>query len=285
MDRRDFLYLTELGTAALLAPLLPLERAAAAVADRVAEAEARSMAAHEALAAVPGLAMRGNEQIAMLVYPGFTALDLVGPYGFFAGMMGATVHLVTAGTAGADVSSEQGMAIRPTVTMADVPSDLDLLFVPGGSHGTVDAMRRADIVTWLADRGGRAKYVTSVCTGSMLLGQAGLLNGRQATSHWATRELLPLFGATPVDARVVADGRFITGAGVTAGLDLALTVVEALRGRLNAQAQMLVAEYRPEPPFAGGTLKTTPASIAEPMRAMFAGLNAQITDAAELQRR
>ena len=115
----------------------------------------------------------------------------------------------------------------------------------------------------------RAGLVTSVCTGSLLLAASGLLRGKRATSHWAVRDLLKNFGAQPVDERVVTDGKVITGAGVSAGLDFAVTVVEKLRGRGYAQMMMLVGEYAPHPPIPGGTVAQTPRAISEPLKAMF----------------
>jgi len=226
--------------------------------------------AHDAMSSLPDMKMTGNEVIGMVLYPGFTALDLIGPHFFFGGMMGAKLHLITTERTLAPVPSDLGLAIAPTVTLADAPKDIDLLFVGGGSRGTRDAMLRNDVVDFLADRGSRAQYVTSVCTGSLLLGQAGFLKGKRATSHWATRELLPLFGATSVDARVVVDDNVITGAGVTAGLDFAITVVSALRGKGYAQGLMLQAEYHPEPPLPGGTIQSTDPQVAKMMREMFA---------------
>lgn len=279
IDRRNMLQ--AFGGGALLASFIALERAAAAVAQAASTSTSGGAArAHEELMSIPGMKMHGDEQIAMLLYPGFTALDLVGPHYFFACMMGAKVHLVTPEAADVPVVSDLGLAIQPTATLADVPRDLDILFVPGGTTGTVDAMKRRDVTDWLTDRGGRAKLVTSVCTGSMLLGKAGLLRGKRATSHWAARPLLPEVGATPVDARVVTDGNAITGAGVSAGLDFALAVVERLRGRPYAQALMLQAEYHPEPPFPGGTMALTPPVVAEPMAGMFSGVVEQFRAAA-----
>jgi len=267
IDRREML--TALGGAAMLAPFLALERAAAAVAQDAAATSAR---AHEDLMAIPGMKMHGDEQVAMLLYPGFTALDLVGPHYFFACMMGAKVQLVTTATPNAAVASDLGLAIQPTATLDSAPRDLDLLFVPGGTTSTIAAMEDKRVTGWLADRGSRAKLVTSVCTGSMLLGKAGLLKAKRATSHWLARPLLADVGATPVDARVVTDGNVITGAGVSAGLDFALAVVARLRGAPYAQALMLQAEYHPEPPFTGGTLATTPPAIATAMDGMFAAV-------------
>lgn len=270
IDRR--MLLGGMAGAAALSPFLALERAAAAV--------AQDGAAHDDLMAIPGMKMHGDEQVAMLLYPGFTALDLVGPHYFFACMMGATVHLVTTGTPHAAVPSDLGLAIQPTATLDSVPRNLDLLFVPGGTTGTIAAMDDKRITGWLADRGARAKLVTSVCTGSMLLGKAGLLKGKRATSHWVTRPLLTKVGATPVDARVVTDGNVVTGAGASAGLDFALAVVARVRGAPYAQALMLQAEYHPEPPLAGGTLATTPPPIANAMDDMFAAVREGFAKAA-----
>jgi putative intracellular protease/amidase len=260
--------------AALLAPFLALERAMAAQAAPAnpSTAEQKAMEAQhmEAMNKVLGPGLWGQEEVAMLIYPKFTALDLVGPHYFFACMFGAKVHLVTTEKDLAPVASDLGLAIAPTVTMADAPRNLDVLFVPGGTDGTMAVMERADTMAWIRDRAARARHVTSVCTGSMILGRAGLLKGKRATSHWAAHGALPAFGAIPVDARVVTDGNVTTGAGVSAGLDFALALVEALRGRAYAAGLMLQAEYAPDPPFKGGTLATTAPDVAGMMQSMFA---------------
>ncbi|MFD2580739.1 DJ-1/PfpI family protein [Novosphingobium colocasiae] len=187
----------------------------------------------------------GQEQIAMLLYPKFTALDLVGPHYFFACLFGAKVHLVTTEKDLSPVMSDLGLAITPTVTMADAPKDLDVLFVPGGTEGTLSVMGRTDTMAWIRDRAARAKHITSVCTGSMVLAKAGLLKGKRATSHWVARDVLADFGAIPVNERVVKDGNILTGAGVSAGLDFAIALVEQLRGRAYAEALVLQGEYAP----------------------------------------
>jgi putative intracellular protease/amidase len=263
--------------AALLAPYLAIEKAMAAQADVAAAtppgdpatASQQHMDMHmEGMARVLGPGLWGQEQIAMLLYPGFTALDLVGPHFFFASLYGAKVHLVTTEKDLAPVTSDLGLAIQPTVTMADVPGDLDVLFVGGGSEGTLAVMRRADTMNWIRDRASRAKHITSVCTGSMILAKAGLLRGKRATSHWAARDVLKDFGAIPVDQRVVRDGNILTGAGVTSGMDFAIALVEMLRGRAYAEALVLQGEYAPDPPIKGGTLATTSAPVGEMMQAM-----------------
>lgn len=267
--------------AAMLAPFLALERAMAQTAARAGHAPASghpspaeqgAMAArHDALMTeLMGDNLFKNEQVAMLLYPQFTALDLVGPHYFFACMFGATVHLVTTEAELAPVPSDLGLAIAPTVRLDDVPPDLDVLFVPGGTQGTLDVMRDQRIMGWVADRASRARYITSVCTGSMILGRAGLLEGKRATSHWATFPVLPDFGAIPVDERVVRDGNLLTGAGVSAGLDFAIALVELLRGRNYAEALALQAQYAPEPPIQAGSLAEASPLTGEMMSTMFA---------------
>lgn len=257
--RRDFLR-----QIAALAPLLALSSVArAGEATTAAEKldahhkqgplqpspTAAQLEAHEKLMAIPDIQMHGAEQIALLIYPGFTALDLVGPHYFFACLMGAKVHLVTTQPDLAPLASDLGLAITPTCTLADCPADLDVLFIPGGTHGTLAAARDPAVVAFVQDRASRARHTASVCTGSFVLGAAGLLRGKRATSHWIARESLTAFGATPVDERVVWDGSLVTGAGVTAGIDLGLALVERLRSRTYAEALMLQAEYAPAPPF------------------------------------
>lgn len=204
----------------------------------------------------------------MLLYPKFTALDLVGPHFFFASMYGAKVHLVTTEKYLSPVMSDLGLAIQPTVTMADAPRDLDVLFMGGGREGTLSVMARTDTMAWIKDRASRAKQITSVCTGSMILAKAGLLKGKRATSHWLARDVLADFGAIPVDERVVRDGNVLTGAGVSAGLDFAIALVEMLRGRAYAEALVLQAEYAPDPPIKGGALPTTSAPVEQMMNEM-----------------
>jgi putative intracellular protease/amidase len=266
--------------AALLAPYLAIEKAMAAQAAGDAAAPsanpsaAEQTAMHdkhmEAMNRVLGPGLWGQEQIAMLLYPKFTALDLVGPHYFFACLFGAKVHLVTTEKDLSPVMSDLGLAIAPTVTMADAPKDPDVLFVPGGTEGTLSVMGRADTMAWIRDRAARAKHITSVCTGSMVLAKAGLLKGKRATSHWVARDVLADFGAIPVNQRVVKDGNVLTGAGVSAGLDFAIALVEQLRGRAYAEALVLQGEYAPDPSIEGGTLATTSAPVGEMMSEMFA---------------
>lgn len=142
-------------------------------------------------------------------------------------------------------------------------------------------MKDAATREFMSDRAKKAQFITSVCTGSLLLAASGLLQGKRATSHWAVRDMLRDFDATPLNQRVVADGNVITGAGVSAGLDFAITLVEKLRGRAYAQVLMLAAEYSPEPPIKGGTVDSTDAAIIEPMRGMYTPIRLQVKEIAQ----
>ncbi len=216
---------------------------------------------------------RGNEQIAMMIYPQFTALDMVGPQYMLASMMGAKVHIVAKTLD--PVRSDTELVFLPSKTFDDCPENLDILFVPGGTVGTLQAIKDERTLAFVADRGSRAKLVTSVCTGSLVLGAAGLLKGYQATSHWITRDLLKYVGAKPVDQRVVCDRNRITGAGVSAGLDFGLSIVELLRDTSYAQGVQLLAEYAPQPHLNAGTTQTAPAAVHDMLNTMFAGFVAQ----------
>ncbi|MEL6688258.1 MAG: DJ-1/PfpI family protein, partial [Pseudomonadota bacterium] len=181
-----------------------------------------------------------------------------------------TIDIVSADLTLAPIKSDTGVTIVPDKHMDDVAEDLDILFIPGGTAGTLAVMKDDATLDWVRSRGERAKLVTAVCTGSLILGQAGLLEGKRATSHWATRHLLPEFGATPVNARVVRDGNLITGGGVTAGLDFGLSILAQLRGEGYAKAVQLQAEYAPDPPFNAGTPEMAGSDLTDPMQGMFA---------------
>jgi cyclohexyl-isocyanide hydratase len=190
-------------------------------------------------------------QIGMLLYPGFTLLDLAGPQAVL-GIHGKT-HLVwkTLDT----VPTDSGIGIQPTTLFGDCPDDLDILFVPGGL-GTGDAMEDKEILQFLKDRAARARYVTSVCSGSLILAAAGLLRGYKATTHWATHEILSACGVESVQERVVIDRNRLSGGGVTAGIDFGLVLLARLRGDDVAKTTQLMLEYDPEPPFDSGTPRT-----------------------------
>ena len=211
----------------------------------------------------PKVHWMGNEQIAMLMYPGMTVMDLIGPQSMFGALMGAKVLLVAKSLD--PVTSDAGVTIIPTATFETCPRDLTVLFTPGGTDGTLAAAADPQTRAFMADRGSRAKYVTSVCSGSLILGAAGLLKGYKATSHWSVRHVLAGFGAIPTDARVVRDRNRVTGAGVTAGLDFGLTMVAELRDRTYAECCQLMSEYDPHPPFNAGSMRTAPANVKAPM--------------------
>jgi cyclohexyl-isocyanide hydratase len=200
-----------------------------------------------------------EKTVAMLLYPELTVLDLIGPQMPLAFLPGRTTHLVWKNRD--TVVSDTGVPIQPTLTFAECPEEVEILFVPGGTMGTVAAMQDPEVLDFVASRGERATYVTSVCTGSLILGAAGLLDGYQATSHWSVRDLLPLFGAERVDERVVIDRNRITGGGVTAGIDFGLTLLAHLAGDPFAMTTQLIIEYAPEPPFQSGTPDQAPPEV------------------------
>lgn len=187
----------------------------------------------------------------MLLYPGMTALDVVGPQVLLAGLTLGNIHLVAQTTG--PVESDTGLSIVATTSYAECPDHVDVLFVPGG-NGTPAMMRDTSTLGFLRSRAMRARWITSVCTGSLILGAAGLLEGYRATSHWCVRDtVLSLLGAIPVSERVVFDRDRVTLAGVSAGLDFALAFSARLRGEAYARTSQLVAEYTPQPPFQAGT--------------------------------
>ncbi len=186
--------------------------------------------------------------VAMVLFPGFTLLDLAGPQTVL-GFHGQ-IHLVSETLE--PVLTDSGVQILPTTTYADCPQALDILFVPGG-FGVLDAMVDEALLAFLRDRGQSARFITSVCTGSLVQGAAGLLRGYQATTHWGWREVLPALGATSVEARVVADRNRISGGGVTAGIDFGLELLALLRGEETAKMLQLMMEYDPAPRFDVGT--------------------------------
>ncbi|KUZ98734.1 dimethylglycine dehydrogenase [Burkholderia latens] len=195
--------------------------------------------------------------IGLLVFPGVQQLDLTGPHDVLASLPDAAVHLVWKSCD--TVASSSGLALAPTCTFDDCPP-LDVICVPGGI-GINDLLLDAATIAFVQQRAASARYVTSVCTGALLLGVAGLLRGRRATTHWAFHSLLEPLGAVPVRERVVRDGNLITGGGVTAGIDFALTIAAELVGDEEAQAIQLQLEYAPAPPFDAGSPDTAPASV------------------------
>jgi len=217
-------------------------------------------------------------RVGMLVYPDMVLLDLVGPQTVFSLLM-AEIHLV--GRDRQPVATDVGLPVQPTTTFAECPGSLDVLFVPGGLKGTVAVMDDRALLGFLAERGREARYVTSVCTGGLLLGAAGLLRGYRASAHWYVRDLLPLMGATASAERVTVDRNRVTGGGVTAGLDFALRLAALLRGDEYARRIQLVLEYDPQPPFAAGSPERAGAALADEVRARRAPLLAAARAASE----
>lgn len=206
-----------------------------------------------ALEARPAVANATREieplTVAFLLFPNVTQLDLAGPAQVFARLGRQTLHFVWKDRV--PVPTDCGFAIPPTATFEDVPR-ADILCVPGGI-GVTEVLEDYEAMAWVRRVGAEARWVTSVCTGSLILGGARLLEGYRAATHWAWRDLLPAFGAEPVAERVVFDGNRVTGGGVTAGIDFALALTAAIRGEAHARMVQLSLEYDPAPPFAAGS--------------------------------
>ncbi len=195
--------------------------------------------------------------VGMVLFDGLTQLDLTGPYEVLARMPDTRVHLIAATLA--PVRSEWGLVIMPDETFDDAPF-IDVLCVPGG--WSVNArLEDEQLLAFLRDRGEQARYITSVCSGALLLGAAGLLRGYRATTHWLSLDLLPLFGAEPVEERVVRDRNRITAAGVSAGIDFGLALAAELFGVTVAESIQLAIEYDPAPPFDSGSPRTASSDV------------------------
>jgi cyclohexyl-isocyanide hydratase len=196
-------------------------------------------------------------QIGILVFPKVTQLDFTGPLQVFSGLPDTTVHLIWKRIE--PVASDTVLTVMPTVSFKDCPP-LDVICVPGGA-GTDDMVNDEEVLQFLRAQAKDAKYITSVCTGSLVLGAAGLLRGYKAATHWAAMEYLDLYGALPTKTRVCVDRNRITGGGVTAGIDFALTLVSILIDRVTAEAIQLRLEYNPAPPFSSGSPDTAPPEV------------------------
>jgi cyclohexyl-isocyanide hydratase len=196
-------------------------------------------------------------QIGIVLFPRVTQLDFTGPLQVFSSVPGAQVHLIWKRIE--PVTSDSVMTITPTVTFADCPQ-LDVICVPGGL-GTDDAVNDEELLAFLKQQAAGTKYVTSVCTGSLVLGAAGLLRGYRASTHWTAMDALAPFGAIPTKTRVCVDRNRVTGGGVTAGIDFALTLVSIMVDRKTAEAIQLRLEYNPAPPFNAGSPETAPAEV------------------------
>jgi cyclohexyl-isocyanide hydratase len=206
--------------------------------------------------------MSASLQIGLVIFPKVTQLDFTGPLQVFSSLPGAKVHLIWKRIE--PVPSDTVLTLMPTTSFADCPQ-LDVICVPGGA-GTDDMVNDEEMLEFLRRQSKAAKYITSVCTGSLVLGAAGLLQGYRAATHWTGVDLLALFGATPSKTRVCVDRNRITGGGITAGIDFALTLVSILFDRQTAEMIQLRLEYNPAPPFNSGSPDTAPPEILALMK-------------------
>ena len=214
-------------------------------------------------------------QIGLVIFPKVTQLDLTGPVQVFSSVPGATVHLIWKRIE--PVPSDSVLTLTPTITFADCPQ-LDVICVPGG-FGTDDMVNDEEVLGFLRRQAVGARYVTSVCTGSLVLGAAGLLGGYRATTHWSAMDHLAPYGAIPAKTRVCVDRNRVTGGGVTAGIDFALTLVSIMVDRQTAEAIQLRLEYNPAPPFNAGSPDTAPPEILALMKEKIAPAQARRTEA------
>jgi cyclohexyl-isocyanide hydratase len=214
-------------------------------------------------------------QIGLVIFPRVTQLDLTGPVQVFSSVPGAKVHLIWKRIE--PVPSDSVLVLTPTVTFADCPQ-LDVICVPGGM-GTDDMVNDEEVLDFLRRQAVGAKYITSVCTGSLVLGAAGLLRGYRATTHWTAMDWLAPYGAIPAKTRVCVDRNRVTGGGVTAGIDFALTLVSIMLDRESAEMIQLRLEYNPAPPFNAGSPDTAPPEILARMQERIAPFQARRNEA------
>lgn len=208
--------------------------------------------------------MEPSRKIGMVIFQSFTNLDMAGPYEVLSRLPNTLVILISATME--PVIADRNITILPHFDFETCP-DLDVLFVPGGP-GTKDAMQDETTLSFIRCQAVKATYITSVCTGSLILGAAGLLVGKRVTTHWASMDLLHLFGAIPVADRVVIDTNIISAAGVASGIDFALQLVEILEDTETAQKIQLMIEYAPQPPFNSGSVSTADPELVEAVRKM-----------------
>ena len=214
-------------------------------------------------------------QIGLLVFPKVTQLDLTGPGQVFSSVPGAKLHLIWKRIE--PVASDSVLVLTPTTTFADCPQ-LDVICVPGGV-GSDDLLNDEEVLSFLRKQAVGAKFITSVCTGSLVLGAAGLLKGYRAATHWTAMDNLSAFGAVPTKTRVCVDRNRVTGGGVTAGIDFALTLVSKLVDDTTAQAIQLRLEYNPAPPFNSGSPDTAPSEVVALIQERFAPYKARRAEA------
>jgi cyclohexyl-isocyanide hydratase len=228
---------------------------AAAIATRTAGAESPAAAA--------------VTRIQMLVYPGMTLQDLVGPLQVWAAWPGVEIQFAWKNAG--PVATDSGLSVVATTSLEDAWAAPDILFTPGGLLPTFELLDDATVIDFLRTRGAQAKWVTSVCTGAVLLGAAGLLRGYRAATHWFARDALALFGATPANERWVIDRNRATGGGVTAGIDFGLALMAHVAGPELARVTQLALEYSPQPPFRSGTPQEAAPETLAALRAAWGG--------------
>ena len=207
-------------------------------------------------------------KILMLAYPGFTPLDLMGPLQAWSMWPEAEIQVVWKTTA--PIPTDTGLSLVPTHSFDNCFENPDILFAPGGTQPTIDLMSDLEVMAFLKDKGAKAQWVTSVCTGALLLGAAGLLEGYKATTHWAAHSYLEAFGAIPSEGRYVIDRNRATGGGVTAGIDFGLALVARIAGDELAKTIQLAMEYSPKPPFNSGSPAEASAETIERVKGIFA---------------
>jgi cyclohexyl-isocyanide hydratase len=210
-------------------------------------------------------------EIGSLLFEGVDQIDLTGPFEVLSRIPNSTYRIY--GKTAEPVRDIKGLRLTPDAALSDAPR-LDVLHIPGG-FGQEALMEDQEVLGWIAQQAAGARSIFSVCTGALICGAAGLLKGRRATTHWASFHLLPLFGAIPVNERVVLNGNWVFAAGVTAGIDGALRLAAELRGDDAARAIQLYMVYAPEPPFNSGAPETAPADILRQTRQSVAGITAQ----------
>lgn len=203
-------------------------------------------------------------EILFILYPKFAQLDFAGPYEVFFRLPDVRIRL--ASPEGGDIETEPGLVYRGMERIADI-AHCDLMCVPGGMDPS--GLGTPEMIEQLRRLAAGARYVTSVCNGALILARAGLLTGRRSACHWVQRHLLADYGAIPDPARVVRDGKFISGAGVTSGIDFALVVAAEIAGEIGAQVQQLILEYAPEPPFNAGRPETAPPEVLRAFKSLF----------------
>src|SRR4051794_38840323 len=226
---------------------------------------------------IGGIAMSAPLQIGLVIFPKVTQLDFTGPLQVFAGLPGAKIHLIWKRIE--PVASDSVLMLTPTISFADCPQ-LDVICVPGGA-GADDLVNDEETLDFLRKQAEGAKYITSVCTGSLVLGAAGLLRGYNAATHWSATQYLPAFAATPAKTRVCVARTRITGGGATAGIDFALTLVSILTDRKTAEAIQLGLEYNPAPPFNAGSPDAAPPEVLAVVKGRIAARGAGRGDAIE----